>query len=423
MNSNNDNTKKYNMNKYADKVFIINMDKDIDRLYISSQQCKKYNIEYERFAGIDVSREDIYSNEYISSFGKLFASNGMIGCGLSHIKLWEKIINDNIKVALILEDDFIIKNNIYNLLEKSFDELPEEWDVFFLTSTCLHNKNFTKFNINKEYIYSPLFINTTCAYFITLDGAKNLLKYANKIYYHIDHHITISNLLHDLKIYSITDAVIYQEFINSNNIKFDNNFPMIINNYLRNFDNRNYYKYDVTNMYIYYLSLLYIRCIDFNINLNTIIIFLMGYFNFNLSYLLLLYEHSIYYFSTEKLYMNIKLLLFGFICNKIFSYKSKNNKKPIQIQSCKCCFYNSPQLSNSCSSLSSNTSVSSLSSYEDNSLTSCDTSNTSLSSYDSSLSSSSKSSSISYNKKHKNNNSNKYNDLFDITLLSKILFI
>jgi GR25 family glycosyltransferase involved in LPS biosynthesis len=252
----------------------------------------------------------------------------MIGCGISHIKLWEKIVSDNIPVSLILEDDAIIKDDIYDFLDKSFDELPDEWDMLFLTSTFIHNQSLVKFNMYKDYIYSPLFINTTSGYFITLNGARNLLKYVNNIYNHIDLQILISNLIHDFKIYSLKNAVVYQTFLHSNNTTITNNYPIFINNYIKNYDivyhndNDNY----IYLNYIYYLDLFYIRCIDLHINLNVIILFLMGYFNFNLSYILLIYEHSIYHFNNKKLYMSLKILLFGFFCKKLLSiYNKKSN--------------------------------------------------------------------------------------------------
>ena len=41
------------MNKYVDHVYLINMDKDKDRLITVINKCNELNIVFERFSGID----------------------------------------------------------------------------------------------------------------------------------------------------------------------------------------------------------------------------------------------------------------------------------------------------------------------------------------------------------------------------------
>jgi GR25 family glycosyltransferase involved in LPS biosynthesis len=55
------------MEKYVDNVYLINMDKDTERLIKVTKECKKFNINFERF-------------------------NGIIGCGVSHLKIYEDAI-------------------------------------------------------------------------------------------------------------------------------------------------------------------------------------------------------------------------------------------------------------------------------------------------------------------------------------------
>ena len=42
------------MNNYVDNVYLINMDKDTDRLVKVTKECDKVNIKFERFTGIKV---------------------------------------------------------------------------------------------------------------------------------------------------------------------------------------------------------------------------------------------------------------------------------------------------------------------------------------------------------------------------------
>ena len=43
------------MNNYVDNIYLINMDRDIDRLKKVTKECDKVNIKFERFPGIKVS--------------------------------------------------------------------------------------------------------------------------------------------------------------------------------------------------------------------------------------------------------------------------------------------------------------------------------------------------------------------------------
>ena len=72
-----------------DKIFIVNLDKDIERLNNSYKQLNKYNItNYERYPAVngkDLSQKEL--NDYTTILGKLIASKSMIGCGISHINI------------------------------------------------------------------------------------------------------------------------------------------------------------------------------------------------------------------------------------------------------------------------------------------------------------------------------------------------
>ncbi len=296
-----------NINNYVDKVFVINMEKDKNRLNNITEKCNKFNISFERFNGVDpleLKKKD-YDND-VSLFGKSFASFSMIGCGLSHLYLWRKIVNENIEKSLIFEDDVIIKDDFYNVLHNTYKELPEKWNILYLTTTFLQN-------INKNFIIS------TSGYIITLQGAKDLLKYFNnKIHYHVDVSILFLNLIYDLKIYTTTKYIVYQKFIdiqdNSNNIKI-NKFPYLLYNELYQYDLTFYKENDIPFIYIYYLKLINIFNID--INFNTIIIILIGIFNIYFGLIILLYDYYNNYINYDNFIKNLIFLYIGFIISII----------------------------------------------------------------------------------------------------------
>lgn len=100
------------------------MDRDKDRLSFAIEQSKKYGYEVERIPGVygkDLSLEE--RKKAVNSFRFWCAVGrkpflGEIGCGLSHIKIYQKMVEENIPCACILEDDIIILDGFKEKLEQ-----------------------------------------------------------------------------------------------------------------------------------------------------------------------------------------------------------------------------------------------------------------------------------------------------------------
>ena len=84
------------MNNFIENIYVINMDKDTERLNNIYKECNKNNIKFERFTGVDASKLSIKEkNNYVTKFCQNFCTNSMIGCGISHIKIYEDVIKKN----------------------------------------------------------------------------------------------------------------------------------------------------------------------------------------------------------------------------------------------------------------------------------------------------------------------------------------
>jgi glycosyl transferase family 25 len=289
-----------------DKIYIINLDKDVERLSNSYKQLKNYNINnYERYPAVYgkiLTNEEI--NNITTKIGKLFASNSMIGCGKSHINIWNKIIENGYNKTLILEDDFILIDNFLTKFDNIIKKAPEEYDILFLSSNIIHNKNLKLYDID-DYFYKQLLISQTVGYIITFEGANKILKYLNKISYHIDVELCILSLIHNFNIISVKEALIYQIFDNSNNTD-NREYPLIIDKLLiRN---------DIN--YLYKTILFSIKSLNINISINTIIIFLFGYYIYLYAIILLLFEYL--YKSNNMIFNNLLLLSIGFLFKAYF---------------------------------------------------------------------------------------------------------
>ena len=298
-----------------DKIFIINLDKDNERLKDSYKQLKHYNINnYERYPAINGNAATKYElNAYTTNIGKIIASRTMIGCGISHINIWKKIVREKINKCLIIEDDFILVDDFLNKFNNIINEAPKDYDMLFLTRSQIHNDSIKIKDINK-YFYKQLIVCQTVGYIITLKGAEKILKYINKVSYHIDFEICMTSLLTDLNVISSKEPLIYQTFETSHN-ENNRNYPLILENLLIN----NWLNYS------YKVVFLSIKSLDIDINLNVIIIFLLGFYLFPYALILLFLEYL--YKPNDKFIGNFSILLFAYLIRLTFNsfFNSKNN--------------------------------------------------------------------------------------------------
>jgi len=288
------------MEKYVDNVYLINMDKDTERLEKVTKECKKFNINFERFNGVDplkLSKKEL--NKYVSKICQNICPNGIIGCGVSHMKIYEDAIKNNYKNILVLEDDVYFSDELYKELNKAMIELPKDYDILYLgclgwynkqpkynidlynllyyllskcKSTC---KNNNKLNNNYKYIHVPELPLSAHAMMISNKGCKKLLNLIKKLNYHID--MTIAVKSNELNIYTTKKQLIYQTLIDSNNSDMSSNY--LLNNYLKNIKNNDGIPYSyIFNGYV-------IKIFNINITLFDIIFFLLGIFSYINKYL------------------------------------------------------------------------------------------------------------------------------------------
>jgi GR25 family glycosyltransferase involved in LPS biosynthesis len=84
-------------------------------------------LSYEIFYGVDGRKIDI---KYYRDRGSRL-TYGQLGCSLSHVNLYKKIVEENIDMALILEDDCVFNENI-DKIEECFKNIPEKWELIYL---------------------------------------------------------------------------------------------------------------------------------------------------------------------------------------------------------------------------------------------------------------------------------------------------
>ncbi|QLB42998.1 glycosyltransferase family 25 protein [Mannheimia pernigra] len=111
---------------------------------------------------------------------------GEIGCALSHIKMYEHIVANNIPEAIILEDDAIVSLYFKQILKDVLRKVPARREIIFFDHgkakvfPIMRNlvERYRLARYLKPSKNSKRSIIRTTAYLITQDGAKKLLKCA-----------------------------------------------------------------------------------------------------------------------------------------------------------------------------------------------------------------------------------------------------
>jgi GR25 family glycosyltransferase involved in LPS biosynthesis len=139
-------------NNNIDKIYVINLKKNQDRLEKFMENAKKANVEVERFDAVYGKELKKDHPDILKYFIKDHGLNpGQIGCALSHIKIWEDAINNNYNNIIIFEDDAVIPEDFLDRFNEAYNELPNDWDILLLGGVKLGGKKYN----NLKHILKP----------------------------------------------------------------------------------------------------------------------------------------------------------------------------------------------------------------------------------------------------------------------------
>lgn len=171
-------------------IFIINLEKDIEKRNHMQKLCDKYNLSPQFIQAIDgklLSSDEVEllssKKSSIKSIGREL-SKGEIGCALSHLKIYKLLIKKQIEAAIILEDDVEFNENL-DLIISHLSSFPKDLELLLLghhsqISRELNSFESAWFKTKITETYSAVRLNhVACGaygYLITLKGAKKLSK-------------------------------------------------------------------------------------------------------------------------------------------------------------------------------------------------------------------------------------------------------
>jgi GR25 family glycosyltransferase involved in LPS biosynthesis len=178
-------------------TYVVNLDRRTDRKlkFIEDNHSQLEVLRYTFFSAID--GKTLVPNNKIM---KLFEKNdyryrkGIVGCAMSHIKIWTEMIIQGRDIALVLEDDITIASNFLEKLTSVLKTLPldnegnPDWDILFLGHFLYPQFRSVKdreniFPIASEWSRDKCMresMGGTIGYVISKRGAKNMLSHINE---------------------------------------------------------------------------------------------------------------------------------------------------------------------------------------------------------------------------------------------------
>jgi glycosyl transferase family 25 len=124
-------------------IFIINLEKDTKRKAHMEELCQTYSLSCQfikAIVGKDLSEDyiqTIYCKETAIKMMGRELGHGEIGCSLSHISIYKKIIDEALPYAVVLEDDIDTLQDLQIIID-SHQNFPADWELLLLGEYCDH---------------------------------------------------------------------------------------------------------------------------------------------------------------------------------------------------------------------------------------------------------------------------------------------
>jgi GR25 family glycosyltransferase involved in LPS biosynthesis len=276
------------LNDIFDKIYVINLNKDKDRLNNIIYNSKIFNFEFLRIEGVnpvdkkynkeylewykkyipdinfrnfdykiymnkypdikykenrEIKLKKLYWNHWIK-YGKLegrtlseiteIANKGSWGCLYSHINILKDAINNNYNSILILEDDFMPHIRLNELTKKIDKVMKKKWKVIYLGTSQYEWDDIKK---EKDYYYAKKSFGTF-AYIVNRNFYEELLNEYKKFHHNADH------ILKDLQIKYPNDFLVIIPNLIISNLDLKSNTQTELNPKLYNKFKWNKYLYN-----------------------------------------------------------------------------------------------------------------------------------------------------------------------------------
>lgn len=202
--------KKYVMTrKLTMKTFVVSMDTPSGRQRLGrlADQCRREGIEWEWMVGVDGKKLDPEALARAAGpWCRSLCSPAMVGCALSHIRCWQRVVDEGLSEALILEDDAVLQEGFLSKLQRGLRDVPEDYHLLvagcFLCSAPMMPKK--DHGVRKLKIFFG-----SHAYVVSQAGARYLLERSHhRANFHIDAQMAFTP---GLKMYALSKNIALQD--------------------------------------------------------------------------------------------------------------------------------------------------------------------------------------------------------------------
>lgn len=176
---------------FFDSVVCINLSRRPDRWTTFTQRMSEMNNPVgtvQRFEAVDGERVPA------PRWFRVGEASYTWGCMMSHLRIWETMINNNVESVLIFEDDAVLCDTFSSALSTFLAHLPKTWDMLWIGGDHVPQSIPTQIN---PHVYRPEACWRTHCYALSRSGMLQLYKdvcrfneagrFPKPADYHIDH--------------------------------------------------------------------------------------------------------------------------------------------------------------------------------------------------------------------------------------------
>lgn len=170
-------------------VFLINLDRDVERLHAMTQQLNQLDLVFERMPAILGTAMPDYLKRHFLNEDESIASDlkrGEVGVYASHLHIHHQVIERNLNAALVFEDDLEFSNDFVDVVECAL-RYPLGWDLIRLSNPAKRSVVQVDHLLGGYDIVKYARIpNNAGAYLISREGAKKFTRWTGVRKYPLD---------------------------------------------------------------------------------------------------------------------------------------------------------------------------------------------------------------------------------------------
>lgn len=117
------------VNDYVDSVYVVNLDRNEERLEHMDSELKRYSIEYNRFKAVD-GTIDVDINDKYKNHRKEFRN--VVGLLRTHVGIMKDALEKGYEKIMVFEDDVIMCDDFNERFDYYVKNLPDDWQVAYL---------------------------------------------------------------------------------------------------------------------------------------------------------------------------------------------------------------------------------------------------------------------------------------------------